>query len=122
MVIQKNIFQFQNNLLKKNNFKNFIYTGCQILNKSLFDKHKVCSFPVSKLWKELLKKKHNKNFVYIGCQILNKNLFNGYNVESFPVSKIWDELLIKDQLNGFESLNKFYHLTNLKTFKKLQGF
>ncbi len=91
-----------------------------IVNKRLsFDQSFQGDF---KLEDNILKKKHNKNFVYIGCQILNKNLFNGYNVESFPVSKIWDELLIKDQLNGFESLNKFYHLTNLKTFKKLQGF
>ena len=30
--------------------------------------------------------------------------------------------LKKNQLNGFESLNKFYHLTNLETFNKLKDF
>jgi len=74
-------FQFQNNLLKKNSVKNFIYTGCQILNKSLFDKHKISNFPVSEIWNELLK---------------------------------------KNNLNGYESSNKFYHLTNLEIFKKLK--
>ena len=31
-----------------------------------------------------------------------------------------DSLLKKNELNGFQSFNKFYHLTNLETFKKLQ--
>ncbi len=70
----------------------------------------------------ILKKNNNKNFIYIGCQILNKNLFNRYKVENFSISKIWNELLSKNELNGFESLNKFYHLTNLETFKKLEDF
>ena len=67
----------------------------------------------------ILSKKDN-NFIYIGCQILNKNLFKNYKLDNFPISEIWEELLSKNQLNGFESLNKFYHLTNLETFKKLQ--
>ena len=61
-----------------------------------------------------------KIFIYIGCQILNKNLFEKYKVKNFSISEIWNELLKKNKLNGFESLNKFYHLTNLETFKKLK--
>ena len=68
----------------------------------------------------LKKKDGDKNFIYIGCQILNKNLFRRYKVESFPINEIWDSLLIQEKLNGLESLNKFYHLTNLETFKKLE--
>ena len=68
----------------------------------------------------LKKKDGDKNFIYIGCQILNKNLFRQYKVESFPINEIWDSLLIQEKLNGLESLNKFYHLTNLETFKKLE--
>ena len=64
--------------------------------------------------------KKDSNFIYIGCQILNKNLFKNYKSNNFSISKIWEELLNKNQLNGFESINKFYHLTNLETFKKLQ--
>jgi MurNAc alpha-1-phosphate uridylyltransferase len=36
------------------------------------------------------------------------------------VSEVWNKLIEKNDLNGFESLNKFYHLTDLNTFKKLQ--
>ena len=49
-------FDLKNNLLKKNNNKNFIYTGCQILSKSLFKKYKVDNFSISLIWNELLKK------------------------------------------------------------------
>ena len=70
----------------------------------------------------LLKKNDNKDFIYIGCQILNKNLFEKYGVKNFPISDIWNELLKKNELNGFESLNKFYHLTDLEIFKKLKDF
>ena len=68
----------------------------------------------------ILKRSGNKNFIYIGCQILNKNLFEKYDLRNFSILEIWNNLLKKDQLNGFESLNKFYHLTNLEIFKKLK--
>ena len=74
------------------------------------------------LKKNLLKKNEKKNSIYIGCQILNKDLFDRYKIENFSITEIWQELLNKDMLNGFESLNKFYHLTNLNTFKKLKDF
>ena len=67
-----------------------------------------------------LKKSDENDFIYIGCQILNKNLFKEFKVSSFPISEIWNKLLEKNKLNGFESSNKFYHLTNLEIFKKLQ--
>ena len=86
-------------------------------NKNLsFDKNLKGDF---NLKNHILSKKDN-NFIYIGCQILNKNLFKNYKPDNFSISEIWEELLSKNQLNGFESSNKFYHLTNLETFKKLQ--
>tara|TARA_B100000676_G_C18033963_1_gene820582 strand:+ start:156 stop:842 length:687 start_codon:yes stop_codon:yes gene_type:complete len=64
--------------------------------------------------------RYNKEFTFIGCQILNKNLFKNYKVNDFPISEIWNKLLSRNQLNGFESLNKFYHLTNFEVFNKLK--
>ena len=40
--------------------------------------------------------------------------------KNFSILEVWKELRKKNQLNGYESLNKFYHLTNLETFKKLK--
>tara|TARA_Y100001935_G_C17251266_1_gene481129 strand:+ start:562 stop:1251 length:690 start_codon:yes stop_codon:yes gene_type:complete len=68
----------------------------------------------------LLEKKNNGDFIYIGCQILNKDLFTNYRIENFPISYIWNMLLKKEKLNGYESFNKFHHLTNLEIFKKLK--
>ena len=75
-----------------------------------------------KLKNNKLKKDNNNDFIYIGCQILNKDLFKSRRVSNFPISEIWNELLNKDNLNAFESSNKFYHLTNLEIFRKLEGF
>ena len=51
----------------------------------------------------------------------NINLFS----QDFP-SEIWHKGWLvtnqKDTLNGFESFNDFYHLTDLEIFKKLKDF
>jgi len=89
-----------------------------VVNKELsFDKNLKGDF---KLANNLLKKNTNNDFIYIGCQILSRSLFKKYEVDNFSISEIWNELLNKNKLNGFESLNKFYHLTNLEIFKKLK--
>ena len=58
----KGDFNLENNLLKKNVKNNFIYIGCQILNRSLFEKYKVCNFSISEIWNELLKKDNLNGF------------------------------------------------------------
>ena len=87
--------------------------------KKSFDKNLRGNF---NLKNNLIKKDENNEFIYIGCQILNRNLFKNYKVCNFSISEIWNELLKKNKFNGFESLNKFYHLTNLETFKRLKDF
>jgi len=84
-----------------------------------FDKNLKGNF---NLKNNLLKKDENNDFIYIGCQILSRKLFKNYKVCNFSISEIWNELLKKNKFNGFESLNKFYHLTNLETFKRLKDF
>ena len=69
-----------------------------------------------------IKKNEVNDFIYIGCQILNKNLFENYKISNFSITDIWNLLLKKNELNGFESNYKFYHLTNLELFKKLRDF
>ena len=45
---------------------------------------------------------------------------NNYKVENFSITRVWNSLIEKKELFGFKSNNDFYHLTDLKTFKKLQ--
>jgi len=102
------------NIYFSNKMKNVLL----VVNKELsYDQNLTGDF---ELKNRLLNKNFKKNFIFIGCQILNKNLFKEYQKKNFPISEIWSELLNKNELNGFESLNKFYHLTNLKIFKKLE--
>ena len=68
----------------------------------------------------LISKEKEKNFIYTGCQILNKNIFTGYKVKNFSITNIWNDLIKKKKLFGFQSNIDFYHLTDLKIFKKLQ--
>ena len=108
-----------------NSMENFYNTNN--LNNLLLLTHKKKSFDINlkgdfNLVKNSLKKDNDKDYIYIGCQILKRSLFEKYEVSNFSISKIWDELLTKNELNGFESHNKFYHLTNLETFKKLKDF
>jgi len=46
-------FMLENNLLKKDENNDYIYIGCQILNKSLFKEYKVSNFSISKIWNDL---------------------------------------------------------------------
>ena len=66
----------------------------------------------------MLKYKNN-NWIFIGCQILNKNIFKNIYEKSFSISKIWNVELDKNNLNGFESLEEFFHITDLEIFKDI---
>ena len=91
-----------------------------LVNKRLsFDKELVGDFNLN-LQNNLISKNNENQFIYTGCQILNKRLFINLKVQKFSISKIWNILLENKRLYGYESLNKFYHLTNLKTFNRLK--
>ena len=50
-------FTLSNERLLKNKENNFIYTGLQIFNKSLFEKKKVMPFSVTNIWDEAISNK-----------------------------------------------------------------
>ncbi len=49
-------FFMKNNILNKSLDKNFIFTGCQILNKSVFKNYKIETFSINKIWEEMISK------------------------------------------------------------------
>ena len=71
------------------------------------------------LLENIIKKNFQNDLIYTGCQIINKSLFESYSVNNFSISKKWNELIKKNELYGYESLEKFYHLTNLKVYEEL---
>jgi len=91
-----------------------------LVNKKLsFDKNLNGDFDLKD---NLISKISDREFIYTGCQILNKRLLVNYEIKSFSIVNLWNSLIEKQELYGFESSSNFYHLTDLKTFKKLQDF
>ena len=51
----KGDFDLDNNLIRQNQ-KNYIYTGCQILNRSIFKDKTINNFSIYKIWLDLIEK------------------------------------------------------------------
>ena len=73
------------------------------------------------LKENLIIKNNESKFIYTGCQIINKKLLSNYKDKKFSITNVWNDLIEKKELFGFETNNNFYHLTDLETFRKLQG-
>jgi len=74
-------FNLIENKIKKDNQNDLIYTGCQIINKSLFKYHSANNFSISEIWNELV----NKNQLY-GYES-TENFYHLTNLE------VYEELL-----------------------------
>ena len=55
-------FSLEGNKLNKTKPLNFIYTGCQILEKKIFEKFNSKSFPMSEVWNDLLSRNELTGF------------------------------------------------------------
>ena len=88
-----------------------------VVNKKLsFDKKLNGDF---NLKKNLLLKNTENEYIYTGCQIFSRDLLNNNQKKSFSITEIWNELIEKNNLFGFDSNNKFYHVTDLEIYNKL---
>ena len=98
-------------------FTNQVKNILLLVNKNLsFDKNLKGDF---NLLKNKIKKDLENDLIYTGCQIINKDLFNSHSVSDFSISEVWNQLVSKNELYGYESIEKFYHLTNLEVYKEL---
>ena len=52
----KGDFNLVDNKIKKDDQNDLIYTGCQIINKNLFESYSVNNFSISEVWNELIAK------------------------------------------------------------------
>ena len=50
-------FDLKDNLILKDKERNFIYTGCQIINKKLLSNYNDKNFSITNVWNDLIKKK-----------------------------------------------------------------
>jgi MurNAc alpha-1-phosphate uridylyltransferase len=103
--------------MEKFYFSNQIRNILLLVNKNIsFDKKLKGDF---NLLENKIKKDDENDLIYTGCQMINKDLFKSYAVKNFSISDIWKELVSKNKLYGYESLVKFYHLTDLEIYKEL---
>ena len=124
---------WESNYIKTiNEMINFYYSNLNrntlmIVNKNLsFDKDLKGDFTLfnknNDEVKNLLGKFNENNFIFTGCRIINVRLFENFSttpVKNFSMSEVWKNLIDSDGLFGFESKNKFYHVTDLKIYNKL---
>ena len=104
--------------MEKLYFSNQLKNILLLVKKELsFDKNLSGDFD---LIDNLIIKNNDRKFIYTGCQIINKKLLSDYKDKNFSISNVWNDLIKKKELYGFETTEKFYHLTDLETFKKLQ--
>jgi MurNAc alpha-1-phosphate uridylyltransferase len=127
---EENVLIFNPDTIWKKNYTNEIiemeklYFSKQIKNILLlvkkelsFDKNLSGDFDLTD---NLIIKNNDRKFIYTGCQIISKKLLSDYKDKNFSISNVWNDLIKKKELYGFETTEKFYHLTDLETFKKLQ--
>ena len=101
------------NFYQLNKIKNILL----VVNKKLsFDQTLKGDF---KLDMNKLSKNTNNQYIYTGCQIFSRGLLNSINKKVFSIIEIWNELIQKNILFGFESKNKFHHITDLEIYNKL---
>ena len=98
-------------------FSKKIQNILMVVNKDLsFDKNLRGDFDL--LDNQLNKKKLNQ-YIFTGCQIINKKVFASIKNKSFSILQIWNDLIKENKLYGYESKNKFYHVTDLEIYNKL---
>jgi MurNAc alpha-1-phosphate uridylyltransferase len=115
-VWNKNYVEVVQNM-EKFYFSNQLNNILLLTNKNLsFDKKLKGDF---NLIDNRIIKKNQNNLIYTGCQIINKNLFKSKLINNFSISEIWNEQINKNELYGYESLEDFYHLTNLDVYKEI---
>ena len=66
-----------------------------------------------------LTRQNNRNFVYTGCQIINKSIFSKIQKKNFSMNEVWNEQIKNSKLFGYESKNKFLHISDLNIYNKI---
>jgi len=98
-------------------FSKKIQNILMVVNKDLsFDKNLKGDFDLLDI--QINKKKLNQ-YIFTGCQIINKKVFASIKNKSFSILQIWNDLIKENKLYGYESKNKFYHVTDLEIYNKL---
>jgi N-acetyl-alpha-D-muramate 1-phosphate uridylyltransferase len=67
---------------------------------------------------EKISKDDENQFIFTGVQITNRSVLIGEKSEVFSMNAVWNKLIKDENLRGFESNQKFYHLNTFDMYKK----
>ena len=68
---------------------------------------------------EKISKDDENQFIFTGVQITNRSVLIGEKSEVFSMNEVWNKLIKDENLRGFESNQKFYHLNTFDMYKKI---
>ncbi len=98
------------NLYKKQQYNNILLV---VNKKKSFDKKLKGDFQLNE---NKLSKENINQYIYTGVQVINKDLLNNIKKKNFSMNTVWNEQINRKNLYGFESKNKFIHLTNIDIY------
>jgi len=106
--------------MTKFHFLNLNKNTLLVVNKNRsFDKSLKGDFS---FYNNKLIKKSKNDYIFTGCQIINRRIISetfSKPADKFSILEIWNSEIEADCLFGFESNNKFYHVTDLEIYNKL---
>ncbi len=68
---------------------------------------------------EKISKNDENQFIFTGVQITNRSVLVGEKSKVFSMNAVWNKLIKDENLQGFESNQKFYHLNTFDMYKKI---
>ena len=98
------------NLYEKQQYNNILLV---VNKKKSFDKKLKGDFQLNE---NKLSKENINQYIYTGVQVINKDLLNNIKKKNFSMNTVWNEQINRKNLYGFESKNKFIHLTNIDIY------
>ena len=104
------------------------------LEKIYFESKKPCLLLVDKklsldnsfkgdfnLNNNIVSKDIENNFIFTGLQLIDNNYLNISDKKIFSMNDIWAKLINENNLFGFESSQKFYHINTIEMYKKISN-
>ena len=70
---------------------------------------------------KVISKNSQNNFIFTGLQIMNRNHLDCINKKVFSMNEVWNKFISKNELYGFESKQKFYHLNTENMYNKISA-
>ena len=104
------------------------------LEKIYFETKKPCLLLVNKrlsfdtsfkgdfnLKNNIVSKDIKNNFIFTGLQLLDRNYLDPIDKKVFSMNEVWNKFISKNELYGFESKQKFYHLNTENMYNKISA-